>query len=144
MASKTGGSLKGVFDPVKKAAAAAIMEPPAVVVSPDEKSPELVVPGPVARDRKAGGRGVRVSGYVPRDLHEFLRDEVVRRTIAERRSVSLNDVLCEALAALRRARGGEPPVLAADVPPADVIPLFDEPQGEAVDPPADAMEGEAE
>ena len=88
MASKTGGSLKGIFDPAKKAAAAAIMEP-ADQVPPGETA---------ARNRKAGGRNVRVSGYIPPELESALRDEVIRRTVAERKSVSLNDVLCDALA----------------------------------------------
>lgn len=89
MASKTGGSLKGIFDPAKKAAAAAVMEPEAETAPPG---------GPAARNRKAGGRNVRVSGYIPPELEAALRDEVIRRTVAERKTVSLNDVLCDALA----------------------------------------------
>jgi len=88
MASKTGGSLKGIFDPAKKAAAAAVMEPAVEAAAPT---------GTTARNRKAGGRNVRVSGYIPPELEAALRDEVIRRTVAERKSVSLNDVLCDAL-----------------------------------------------
>ena len=50
--SKTGTPLKSVFDPAKAEAAAAVMQ------LPDESLP-------AARNRKAGGRGVRLSGYVP-------------------------------------------------------------------------------
>jgi hypothetical protein len=88
MASKTGGSLKGIFDPAKKAAAAAVMEPATEAAAPT---------GTMARNRKAGGRNVRVSGYIPPELEAALRDEVIRRTVAERKTVSLNDVLCDAL-----------------------------------------------
>jgi hypothetical protein len=89
MANKTGGSLKGIFDPAKKAAAAAVMEPAAEAA---------IQTGTMARNRKAGGRNVRVSGYIPPELEAALRDEVIRRTVAERKTVSLNDVLCDALA----------------------------------------------
>jgi hypothetical protein len=95
--SKTGGSLKGIFDPAKKAAAAAVMEqqttPPA---RPSASSG--------ARNRKAGGRNIRVSGYIPEDIDEALRDEVIKRTVAERRTVSFNDVLCDALAIWKQGR----------------------------------------
>ena len=90
--SKVGGSLKAIFDPAKKAAAAAIMEPS------EQGQPRA------NRNRKAGGRAVRVSGYIPPEIDEALRDEVIRRTVAERRSVSLNDVLCAILEDWRQAR----------------------------------------
>jgi hypothetical protein len=77
--SKTSTPLKGVFDSAKAQAAEALMQPEG------------------ARNRKAGGRGVRISGYIPSEVEEKLRDEVVRRTVAERRSVSLNDVLVSIL-----------------------------------------------
>jgi hypothetical protein len=82
--SKTAGALKGIFDEAKAQAAEAVMQPNQ--------------PPAAARNRKAGGRGVRISGYVPTDIDEALRDEVVKRTVAERRSVSFNDVLCTILA----------------------------------------------
>lgn len=82
MSSKTGGPLKGIFEPAKVEAAQAVMEPRPATGSP------------AARNRKAGGRGVRVSGYLPVELSDALRDEVIRRTVAERHSVSFNDVLC--------------------------------------------------
>jgi hypothetical protein len=82
--SKTAAPLKGIFDEAKAQAAEAVMQPSQ--------------PPTVARNRKAGGRGVRISGYVPIDIDEALRDEVVKRTVAERRSVSFNDVLCAILA----------------------------------------------
>ena len=84
--SKTGSPLpasKGVFDEAKAKAAETVMHPGA---SPSS-----------ARNRKAGGRGVRVSGYLPTEIDEALRDEVIKRTVAERRSVSFNDVLCSIL-----------------------------------------------
>jgi hypothetical protein len=84
--SKTGGPLKGIFEPAKALAAQAVMQP---------APPVAEQPG--ARNRKAGGRGVRVSGYLPVEISEALRDEVIRRTVAERHSVSLNDVLCSIL-----------------------------------------------
>jgi transcriptional regulator of met regulon len=83
--SKTGGSLKGIFEPSKAQAAQAVMESRPVSSSP------------AARNRKSGGRGVRISGYLPVEISEALRDEVIRRTVAERRSVSINDVLCSIL-----------------------------------------------
>jgi hypothetical protein len=84
-ASKTGTPLpsKAVFDQAKAEAAEAVMHP-------RENQP-------AARYRKAGGRGVRVSGYLPVEIDEALRDEVIRRTVAEHRSVSFNDVLCAIL-----------------------------------------------
>jgi hypothetical protein len=85
-ASKTGGPLpdsKRVFEPAKAEAAEAVMQPR------DAQS--------TGRNRKAGGRGVRVSGYLPTEIDEALRDEVIRRTVAEHRSVSFNDVLCSIL-----------------------------------------------
>jgi len=91
--SKTAAPLKGVFEPAKAQAAQAVMQPP----------PELPKPTG-ARNRKAGGRGVRVSGYLPAEIEEALRDEVIRRTVAERRSVSLNDVLCSILSGWKASR----------------------------------------
>ena len=84
--SKTAAPLKGVFDTAKAQAAEAVMQPP------QQQSQ------PAARNRKAGGRGVRVSGYLPEEIDQALRDEVIRRTVAEHRSVSFNDVLCSILA----------------------------------------------
>ena len=83
MANKTGGPLKGIFDPAKRAAAGAVMGAQAQA--------------PAARNRKAGGRNARISGYIPPETEEALRDEVIKRTVAERKTVSLNDVLCDAL-----------------------------------------------
>jgi len=98
MASKTGGSLKAIFDPAKKAAAAAVMEPEHI-----QAQTRL----PTARNRKAGGRSVRISGYIPEAIDEALRDEVIRRTVADRRSVSFNDVLCDILAEWQKSRRAE-------------------------------------
>ncbi len=86
--SKTGGPLKGIFEPAKALAAQAIMQPQAMP-APEERSG--------SRNRKAGGRGVRVSGYLPAELSQALQDEVIRRTVAEHHTVSLNDVLCSIL-----------------------------------------------
>ena len=97
MSSKTGGSLKAIFDPAKRAAAAAVMEPQAV-------APPQTSSSGGARNRKAGGRNIRVSGYIPTELDEALRDEVIRRTVAERRTVSFNDVLCDALTVWKQTR----------------------------------------
>ena len=87
MSSKTATPLKQdfkqFFNPAKAEAAQAIVEP--------RKSP------PTARNRKAGGRGVRISGYLPVEISEALRDEVIRRTVSERQIVSFNDVLCSIL-----------------------------------------------
>lgn len=85
---KTAGKLP-IFDPQQRAAAAAVLEP-AFQPRAEERATS-------ARNRRAGGRGVRISGYIPEVLDTALRDEVIRRTVAERRSISLNDVLCEAL-----------------------------------------------
>lgn len=95
-ASKTGGSLKGIFEPAKAQAAQAVMEP----------SP--ISGQPAARNRKAGGRGVRISGYLPVELSDALRDEVIRRTVAERRTVSVNDVLCSILSDWNASRKETP------------------------------------
>jgi hypothetical protein len=84
---KTGGPLpasKAIFEPAKAQAAEAIMQPR--------------TSKPAARSRKAGGRSVRISGYIPEEIDEALRDEMIRRTVAEHRSVTLNDVLCSILA----------------------------------------------
>ena len=98
-AGKTGGPLKGIFDPAKKAAAAAVMEVTPVVATPPPPHPlaERIDTPSGARNRKAGGRNVRISGYIPPELEASLRDEVIRRTVTERKSVSMNDVLCDAL-----------------------------------------------
>lgn len=98
---KTGGPLKGIFDPAKKAAAAAVMEPRSEREEPSVGPPSRAG----ARNRKAGGRNVKISGYIPPELENALRDEVVRRTVAEHRSVSMNDVLCEALTFWQQSRG---------------------------------------
>ncbi len=85
-ASKTGGSLpasKSVFDAAKAKAAETVMQSDQGAAS--------------GRNRKGGGRGIRISGYLPVEIEAALRDEVIKRTVAERRSVSLNDVLCSIL-----------------------------------------------
>ena len=89
--SKTGAPLKGVFEPAKAQAAQAIMQPTA----PAAPAPQEAH---AARNRKAGGRGVRISGYLPVEVEAALRDEVIRRTVAGRQTVSFNDVLCSILA----------------------------------------------
>jgi hypothetical protein len=94
--SKTGGPLKGIFEPAKAEAAQAVMEP---------RPPSS---GPAARNRKAGGRGVRVSGYLPVEISDALRDEVIRRTVEERHPVSFNDVLCSILFDWHQARKAIP------------------------------------
>lgn len=88
--SKTGGPLKGIFEPTKALAAQAVMQPETIAA----RAP---VSQEGARNRKAGGRGVRISGYLPVELSQALQDEVVKRTVAERHTVSLNDVLCSIL-----------------------------------------------
>jgi hypothetical protein len=94
-ASKTGGPLKSpVFEDAKAQAADAVMQPGPTTTA--------------GRNRKAGGRGVRVSGYLPAEIEEALRDEVIRRTVAERRSVSFNDVLCSILSDWLATRKGSP------------------------------------
>jgi hypothetical protein len=94
--SKTGGPLKVIFEPAKAQAAQAVMESrPAASV-------------PAARNRKAGGRGVRISGYLPVEISDALRDEVIRRTVANRHPVSFNDVLCSVLAEWHDARKAMP------------------------------------
>jgi hypothetical protein len=95
--SKTGGPLKGIFEPAKAQAAQAVMEPRPITSVP-----------PAARNRKAGGRGVRISGYLPVEISEALRDEVIRRTVADRQPVSFNDVLCSILADWHEARKATP------------------------------------
>lgn len=91
MPSKTAAPLKGIFEPAKAEAAQAVMQPRPITQ-------------PAARNRKAGGRGVRVSGYLPEEINEALRDEVIRRTVAQRQTVSFNDVLCSILADWHSAR----------------------------------------
>ena len=85
-ASKTASPLpassKTVFEREKAEAAEAVMQP-------HDSQP--------AGGREDGGRGVRVSGYLPVEIGEALRDEVIRRTVAQHRSVSFNDVLCSIL-----------------------------------------------
>lgn len=96
---KTGGSLKGIFDPAKRAAAAAVMEPqPPAATEPQASG---------ARNRKAGGRNARISGYIPIEIEQALRDEVIRRINAERRTVSFNDVLCDILGDWHRTHGAK-------------------------------------
>ncbi len=85
--SKTAAPLKGIFDETKAQAAEAVMQP----------SHHPTPAGAGARNRKAGGRAVRISGYLPVEIEESLRDEVIRRTVAGRRTVSFNDVLCSIL-----------------------------------------------
>ena len=94
MFSKTGGPLKSIFEPAKAQAAQAVMEPHPTTTE-----------HPAARNRKAGGRGVRISGYLPLELSDALRDEVIRRTVAERRTVSVNDVLCSILSDWHASQG---------------------------------------
>jgi hypothetical protein len=94
MVSKTGGPLKGIFEPAKAQAAQAVMEPRPPINSP------------AARNRKAGGRGVRISGYLPIEISDALRDEVIRRTVAGRHTVSFNDVLCSILSDWHEGRKG--------------------------------------
>ena len=96
VSSKTGGPLRGVFEQAKAQAAQAVMEPLPTAVQP------------AARNRKAGGRGVRISGYLPVEINDALRDEVIRRTIAERRTVSVNDVLCSILSDWHAGRKDTP------------------------------------
>jgi hypothetical protein len=97
MSSKTAAPLKAFFEPAKVQAAQAQMQPlPATT--------HTAITQPAARNRKAGGRGVRVSGYLPIEISEALRDEVIRRTVSERQTVSLNDVLCSILADWHAAR----------------------------------------
>jgi len=89
--NRGGGSLKTVFDPVKAEAAEAVLQPSGGS-------------GSGARNRKAGGRSVRISGYLPEALEAALRDEVIKRTVADRRPVSFNDVLCSILTEWHRTR----------------------------------------
>ena len=89
LSSKTASPLKGVFDQAKAKAAEVVMQPTPLPKAEPVATSDLTG----ARNRKAGGRGVRVSGYLPTEIEAALRDEVIRRTVAERRSVSLNDVL---------------------------------------------------
>ena len=91
LSSKTAAPLKGVFDQAKANAAEAVMQPAPVPKTARAANAPANLTG--ARNRKAGGRGVRVSGYLPGEIEEALRDEVIRRTVAERRGVSFNDVL---------------------------------------------------
>ncbi len=89
-ASKTGSPLKGIFEPAKAMAAQAVMQPQAIVETVQAKRDG-------ARNRKAGGRGVRISGYLPIEISQALQDEVIKRTVAGRHTVSMNDVLCSIL-----------------------------------------------
>ena len=94
MSIKTAGALPKappIFDQAKVAAAAPLMKQPA-----NQEG---------QRSRKAGGRGIRLSGYIPPELDEALRDEVVKQTVAKRRAVALNDVLCGILADWNARRG---------------------------------------
>jgi len=96
LSSKTASPLKGIFDQAKAKAAEMVMQPTPLLHSAQLASRPRVDPTG-ARNRKAGGRGVRVSGYLPIEIEAALRDEVIRRIVAERRSVSLNDVLVNIL-----------------------------------------------
>jgi hypothetical protein len=96
LSSKTASPLKGIFDQAKAKAAEVAMQPTPLPHSAPPVSRSHVDPTG-ARNRKAGGRGVRVSGYLPIEIEAALRDEVIRRIVAERRSVSLNDVLVNIL-----------------------------------------------
>ena len=96
LSSKTASPLKGVFDQAKAKAAEVVMQPTPLPQSAPPVGQRRVDPIG-ARNRKAGGRGVRVSGYLPIEIEAALRDEVIRRTVAARRSVSLNDVLVDIL-----------------------------------------------
>ena len=96
VASKTGGPLKGIFEPAKAQAAQAQME----------RHPTPTAPA--ARNRKAGGRGVRISGYLPAEISDALRDEVIKRTVAGRHPVSFNDVLCSILSDWHEGRKATP------------------------------------
>jgi hypothetical protein len=87
--AKTATPFKQIFEPAKVHAAQAVMQPT------ETKQPNSL--SRAARNRKAGGRGVRISGYLPVEISEALRDEVIRRTISERQTVSFNDVLCSIL-----------------------------------------------
>jgi len=101
LSSKTASPLKGVFDQAKAKAAEVVMQP-----VPVQQAAPPVAHFPIgARNRKAGGRGVRVSGYLPIEIEAALRDEVIRRTVAEHRSVSFNDVLVAILTEWTNQRG---------------------------------------
>ena len=95
LSSKTASPLKGIFDQAKAKAAEVVMQPTPPPHTPPVSRPRVDSTG--ARNRKAGGRGVRVSGYLPIEIESALRDEVIRRVVAERKSVSLNDVLVNIL-----------------------------------------------
>ena len=101
MSSKTAAPLKGIFEPAKAKAAEAIMQPRPATPVTDQ-------PSAAARNRKAGGRGVRISGYLPIEISDALRDEVIRRTVATRRTVSVNDVLCSILSEWLEGRKDTP------------------------------------
>lgn len=90
MANKTGAPLKAFFEPAKVQAAQAQMQPTPLPAHAGGAPP-------AARNRKTGGRGVRVSGYLPVEISEALRDEVIRRTVSARQTISFNDVLCSIL-----------------------------------------------
>lgn len=107
--TKTSGALKGIFDPAKRAAAAAVMEPLPIAAPVLAENPQIDRPTRAgARNRKAGGRNVRISGYIPGELEEALRDEVIKRTVAVRKTISMNDVLCDALTFWsHHGRGGQ-------------------------------------
>ncbi len=100
MIGKPAGKLK-IFDDSLKAEAAAIMEPPPSHTAPVTRASSIASG---ARNRKAGGRSVRISGYIPPEIESALRDEVIRRTVEERRTVSFNDVLCDVLEGWRQSR----------------------------------------
>ena len=98
MPSKTATPFKEIFNPAKAEAASAVMEP---------STPAKSRTRPTARNRKAGGRGVRISGYLPEEISEALRDEVIKRTVSARQTVSFNDVLCSILADWYQSQRGK-------------------------------------
>jgi hypothetical protein len=98
MPRKTATPFKEIFNPEKAEAASAVMQPQGTAKPRTQ---------PIARNRKAGGRGVRISGYLPLEISEALRDEVIKRTVAERQAVSFNDVLCSVLADWYRSQGSK-------------------------------------
>jgi hypothetical protein len=106
--SKTGGSLK-LFDQQKVAAAQPYMEAEAPQAPAAISPPVAPITAPTsARNRKAGGRNVRISGYVPVEIADALRDEVIRRMNETRQTVSVNDVLCAVLGAWVASRKAAP------------------------------------
>ena len=107
LSSKTASPLKGIFDQAKAKAAEVVMQPtPLPHSAPPVSRPRVDTTG--ARNRKAGGRGIRVSGYLPIEIEAALRDEVIRRTVEGHRPVSFNDVLCSILSDWKNGRTATP------------------------------------